>query len=47
MTQRLDKVKTNKVRGLKSKLVTDGLEAQNLNKHSSPDKIKRLQDSNR
>ena len=41
MTQRLDKVKTDKVRGPNSKLVTNGPEAQN--KHSSPDKIRRLQ----
>ena len=43
MTQRLDKVKMDKVRGPNSKLVTDGPEAQNENKHSSPDKIRRLQ----
>ena len=42
MTQRLDKVKTDKVRGPNSKLVTNGPEAQNANKHSSPDKIGRL-----
>ena len=29
MTQKLDKVKTDKVRGPKSKLVTNGPEAQN------------------
>ena len=43
MTQRLNKVKTDKVRGPNSKLVTNGLEAQNEKKHSSPDKIGRLQ----
>ena len=45
MTQRLDKVKTENdtVRGPKSKLVTNGPEAQNENKHNSPDKIGRLQ----
>ena len=43
MTQRLDKVKTDKVRGPNSKLVTNGLEAQNKNKHSNPDKIGCLQ----
>ena len=43
MTQRLDKVKTDKVRGPNSKLVTNGPEAQNENKHSSLDKIGRLQ----
>ena len=42
MTQRLDKVKTDKVRGPNSKLVTNGPEAQNKSKHSSPDKIGRL-----
>ena len=43
MTQRLDKKENNKVRGPSSKLVTNGPEAQNENKHSSPDKIGRLQ----
>ena len=43
MTQRLDKVKTDKVRDLNSKLITNGLEAQNKKKRSSPDKIERLQ----
>ena len=43
MTQILDKIKTDKVRGSNSKLVTNGLEAQNKNKHSSPKKIGRLQ----
>ena len=43
MTQRLDKLKKDKVRGPNSKLVTNGPEAQNENKHSSPDKIGRLQ----
>ena len=43
MTQRLDKVKTDKVRGPNSKLVTNGPKAQNENKHSSSDKIGRLQ----
>ena len=43
MTQRLDKVKTDKVRGQNSKLITNGPEPQNKNKHSSPDKIGRLQ----
>ena len=42
MTQRLDKLKKDKVRGPNSKLVTNGPEAQNENKHSSPDKIGRL-----
>ena len=42
MTQRLDKIKTDEIRGPNSKLVTNGLEAQNENKHSSPDKIRRL-----
>ena len=45
MTQRLDKIKTDKVRGPNSKLVTNGLEAQNENKHSSSEKIGRLQRS--
>ena len=31
MTRRLDKIKTNKVRGPNSKLVTNGSEAQNEN----------------
>ena len=43
MTRRLDKVKTDKVRGPNSKLITNGPEVQNENKHSSPDKIGRLQ----
>ena len=45
MTQWLDKInnKKDKVRGPNSKLVTNGPEAQNENKHSSPDKIGRLQ----
>ena len=43
MTRRLDKIKTDKVRGPNSKLLTNGPEAQNENKHSSPDKIGRLQ----
>ena len=43
MIQRLDKKRTDKVRGPTSKLVTDGTEAQNKNKHSSPDKIGHLQ----
>ena len=43
MTQRLDKKENNKVRGPSSKLVTNGPEAQNNNKHSSPDKSRRLQ----
>ena len=46
MTQWLDKInnkKMDKVRGPNSKLVTNGPEAQNENKHSSPDKIRRLQ----
>ena len=42
-TQRLDKIKTDKVRGPNSKLVPNGFEAQNENKDSSPDKIGRLQ----
>ena len=42
MTQRLDNNDTNKVRGPNSKLVTNGPEAQNENKYSSPDKIRRL-----
>ena len=42
MTQRLDKIKTDKIRDPNSKLVTNGSEAQNENKHSSPDKIGRL-----
>ena len=32
-----------KARGPNSKLVADGPKAQNENKHSSPDKIRRLQ----
>ena len=40
MTRRLDKVKTDKIRDLNSKLVTNGLETQNKNKHSNPDKIR-------
>ena len=41
MTQRLDKInKTDKVRGPNSNLAINGPEAQN--KHSSPDKIRRL-----
>ena len=43
MTQRLDKNKKDQVQGLNSKLVTNGPEAQNKNKHSSSDKIGRLQ----
>ena len=43
MTQRLDKLKIDKVRGPNSKLVTNGPEARNENKHSSPGKIRRLQ----
>ena len=43
MTQRLDKVKTDKVRDPNSKLVTNESDAQNENKHSGPDKIGRLQ----
>ena len=43
MTQRLDKIKTDKVRGPNSKLVTNGPEAQKENEQSSPDKIERLQ----
>ena len=42
MTQRLDKIKMDKIRGPNSKLITNGPEAQNENKHSSPDKIGRL-----
>ena len=42
MTQRLDKIKMDKVRGPNSKLVTNGSNAQKENKHSSPDKIRRL-----
>ena len=41
MTQRLDKVKRDKVRCPNSKLVKNGPETQN-EKHSSPDKIGRL-----
>ena len=33
----------DKVRGPNSNLAINGLEAQNENKHSSPDKIERLQ----
>ena len=43
MTQRIDKVKMDKVRGPNSKLVTNGPEAQNESKHSSLDKMGRLQ----
>ena len=43
MTQRLDKIKADKVRGPNSKLITNGPETQNENKHSSRDKIGRLQ----
>ena len=39
---RLDKIKTDKVRGPNSKPVTNGPEAQNENEHNSPDKIGRL-----
>ena len=42
-TQGLDKIKANKVRGSNSKLDENGFEAQNKHKHSSPDKIERLQ----
>ena len=42
MTQRLDKVKTDNVRGPSSNLATNGPEAQKENKHSSSDKIRRL-----
>ena len=42
MTQRLDNVKTDKVRDSNLKLVANGPEAQNENKHSSPDKIGHL-----
>ena len=42
MTQRLEKVKTDKVRSPNSNLVTNGPEAQNENKQNSPDKIGRL-----
>ena len=42
MTQRLDKVKSDKVQGPNSKLVTHGPEAQKENKHNSPNKIGRL-----
>ena len=41
MTQILNK-ENDKVRGPNSKLVTNGPETQNENKHSSPDKIRRL-----
>ena len=43
MTQRLDKVKTDKIRDSNSKLVTNGPEAQKETEHSSPYKIGRLQ----
>ena len=43
MTQRLDKINTDKDRGPNSKLVTNGPEARNENRHDSPDKIRRLQ----
>ena len=51
MTQRLDKIKNKnekdkekeKVRGPNSILATNGLKAQNENKHNSPDKIGCLQ----
>ena len=42
-TQRLDKVKMDKVRGPNSNLATNGPKAQNKNKHNSPNKIWRLQ----
>ena len=42
MTQRLDKLKKDKVRGPNSKFVTNGPEAQNK-ENNSPDKIGRLQ----
>ena len=35
-------IKTDEIRGPNSKLVINGPEAQNENKHSSPDKIWRL-----
>ena len=44
MTQRLDKIKRDKVQNPNSKLVTTGPKAQNeKKKHSSPNKIGRLQ----
>ena len=43
MTQRLDKVKRDKVQGPNSKLDTNEFKAQNKHKQSSPDKIRRLQ----
>ena len=39
MTPRLDKIKTDKVRGPNSKLVQMGPRPKNENKQSSPDKI--------
>ena len=45
MTQRLDKVKMDKVQDPNSKLVTNGSEVRNENKHNSPNKIRRLQRS--
>ena len=43
MTPRLDKIKTDKVRGPNSKLVQMGPRPKNENKQSSLDKIWRLQ----
>ena len=43
MTQRLNKKKMTRFEAQIRKLVTNGPEAQNKNKHSSPDKIWRLQ----
>ena len=43
MTQKLDKLKTDKVQGPNLKLVTNGPETQNKNKHNNPNKIGRLQ----
>ena len=42
VTQGLDKIKANKIRGPNSKLDENGPETQDKNKHSSPDKIGRL-----
>ena len=43
MTRRLDKIKTDKLRGPNLKLVTNGPEAQNENEHGSLNKIRHLQ----
>ena len=40
---KISKKEKDKVRGLNSNLVTNGPEPKNKNKHSSPDKIRRLQ----